>query len=61
MRRRVRVREIGIGLRVSYGIFCATGAKVPTAINVMPALGQAEKTGDRENVTSARVSQLGAV
>ena len=48
MRRRVRVREIGIGVRVSCGIFFATGAKVPTAINVMPALGQVEKTGDRE-------------
>jgi len=27
----------------------------------MPALGQAESAEDRENVTSARVSQFGAV
>ena len=59
MRRRVRVREIGIGVRVSCGIFFATGAKVPTAINVMPALGHTEKTEDRENVRSARVGEFG--
>lgn len=26
--------ELSVGLRVSYGVFFATGAKVPTAINV---------------------------
>ena len=39
----------------------ATRAKVPTDINVMPALGQTEKTEDRENVRSARVGEFGAV
>jgi len=53
--------DLGIGLRVSYGIFVVTGAKVPTAINVMPALGQAEKIEDGENMTSGRVSQFGGV
>ena len=53
--------DLGIGLRVSYGILFATGAKVPTAISVMPALGQVEKAEDRESLTSARVSQFGAV
>jgi hypothetical protein len=42
--------EIGIGLRVSYGIFFATGAKVPTAINVQPASGgRTEATQDSES------------
>ena len=48
--------ELGIGLRVSYGIFFATGAKLPTAINVRPASGsRAEATRDSENVGFARV------
>ena len=54
-------RELSLGLRVTYGIFFATGAKIPTDINVMPALGQTEKTQDRENVRSARVGEFGAV
>ena len=54
-------RELSLGLRVTYGIVFATGAKVPTDINVMPALGQTEKTEDRENVRSARVGEFGAV
>lgn len=54
-------RKLSLGLRVTYGIFFATGAKVPTDINVMPALGQTEKTEDRENVRSARVGEFGAV
>lgn len=53
--------DLGIGLRVSYGILFATGAKVSTAIKVMPALGQAEKIEDGENMTSGRVSQFGGV
>ena len=36
-------RELRLGLKVTYGIFFATGAKVPTAINVMLALGQPER------------------
>jgi hypothetical protein len=47
--------EVGIGLRVSYGIFFAPGAKVPTAINVRPASGsRSETTQDAENAVSAR-------
>ena len=54
-------RELRLGLKVTYGIFFATGARVPTAINVMLALGQTGKTEDRENVRSARVGKFGAV
>ena len=53
-------RELDLGLKVTCGIFFATGAKVPTAINAMPALGQTGKTEDRENVRSARVGDFGA-
>jgi len=28
--------ELSVGLRVSYGVFFAAGAKVPTAINMQP-------------------------
>src|SRR5437016_8226964 len=31
--------ELSLGLKVSYGIFFATGAKLPTGINVQPAIG----------------------
>ena len=54
-------RELSLGLKATYGSFFATGAKVPTAINVMPALGQTGKTEDRKNVRSARVGEFGAV
>jgi hypothetical protein len=54
--------EIGIGLRVSYGIFFATGAKVPTAINVQPASGgRTEATQDSESTLSARAGGFGVV
>ena len=54
--------ELGIGLRVSYGIFFATGAKLPTAINVQPAVGGPTKTTeDAENVISARAGGTGVV
>ncbi len=54
--------EFGIGLRVSYGIFFATGARVPTAINVRPASGRRnETTQDSENTLSARVGGFGVV
>ena len=54
--------EIGIGLRVSYGIFFATGAKLPTAINVQPAsCGLTEATKDSESTLSARAGGLGVV
>jgi hypothetical protein len=54
--------EVGIGLRVSYGIFFATGAKIPTAINVRPASGsRTETTQDAENAVSARGGGFGVV
>jgi hypothetical protein len=54
--------ELGIGLRVSYGIFFATGAKVPTAINVQPASGRrADATRDSESTLSARAGGFGVV
>lgn len=47
--------ELSLGLKVSYGIFFATGAKLPTGINVQPSNGcPAETTKDAENVLSAR-------
>jgi hypothetical protein len=36
--------ELSIGLRVSYGVFFAAGAKVPTAINMQPV--RADQTGE---------------
>ncbi len=54
--------EIGIGLRVSYGIFFATGAKVLTAINVQPASGTRNgATQDSESTVSAKAGGFGAV
>ena len=47
--------ELSLGLKVSYGIFFATGAKLPTGINVQPAVGGPTATSeDAENVISAR-------
>jgi len=54
--------ELGIGQRVSYGIFFASGAKIPTAINVQPASGRrTEATQDSEGTLSARAGGLGVV
>jgi len=54
--------DLGIGLRVSYGIFFGTGAKVPTAINVRPASGsRTEIPQDGENAVSARGGGFGVV
>lgn len=54
--------QLGIGPRVSYGIFFATGAKVPTAINVQPASGRrAAATQDSESTLSARAGGFGVV
>lgn len=54
--------ELGIGQRVFYGIFFATGAKLPTAINVQPASdSRPAATQDSENVVSARVGGSGVV
>ena len=54
--------DLGIGLRVSYGIFFATGATVPTAINVRPASGsRTEMTHDAENAVSAKGGGFGVV
>jgi len=54
-------RDLGIGSRVSYGVFFAAGSKLPTAINVMPVHSQIEKTEDREKVSSAKVGNFGVV
>jgi hypothetical protein len=52
--------ELGIGLRVSYGIFFATGAKFPTAINVGPAPGRrTQATEISENAVSAKAGGSG--
>ena len=54
--------ELSLGLRVSYGIFFATGAKLPTAINLQPAIGGPTATpADAENVLSARPGGTGVV
>jgi hypothetical protein len=49
--------ELSVGLRVSYGVFFATGAKVPTAINMQPVReNQTESaSGLAEGVTSRQV------
>ncbi len=53
-------RELSLGLKVSYGIFFATGAKLPTGINVQPAVGgPTAATEDAENVISARAGGTG--
>jgi hypothetical protein len=53
-------RELSVGLKISYGIFFATGAKTPTAINVQP-WSQTELAEDIENVVSARAGGMGVV
>src|SRR5258708_12228762 len=51
--------DLGIGLRVSYGIFFGTGAKVPNAINVRPASGRRTAiTQAPENQLSSRVGDF---
>jgi len=46
-------RELSLGLKVSYGIFFATGAKLPAGINVQPAVaGPTETREAAENVIS---------
>jgi hypothetical protein len=55
-------REFSLDLKVSYGIFFATGAKIPTAINVMPASGeQSETTDEEKQAASTRAGGLGIV
>jgi hypothetical protein len=47
--------ELSLGLKVSYGIFFAAGAKLPAGISVQPAAGgPTETTEDAEDVLSAR-------
>ncbi len=54
--------ELSLGLKVSYGIFFATGAKLPTGINVQPAVGGPTATSeDAENVISARAGGTGVM
>jgi hypothetical protein len=43
--------ELSLGLRVSYGIVFATGAKIPTAINVQPA--RSSETESAQDATKA--------
>jgi len=38
--------ELSLGLKVSYGIFFATGAKLPTGINVQPLVGGPTATSE---------------
>lgn len=48
--------EIAVGLRVSYGIFFAAGAKVPSAINFKPVLaGQANGAEESADAASTGV------
>jgi len=50
------------GLKGSYGIYFATGAKVLTAIDVQPAFGGSTETAEvPEPTVSARVDGLGVV
>ncbi len=49
--------EIAVGLRVSYSIFFAAGAKVPSAINVKPVL--AGSTGGIEESADAASAGVG--
>ena len=52
--------ELSLGLKVSYGIFFATGAKLPTGINVQPTVGDPiAMPEDAENVISARAGGTG--
>ena len=54
--------ELSLGLKVCYGIFFAAGAKLPTGINVQPAVGgPAGTTEDGENVVSARAGGTGVM
>lgn len=54
--------ELGLGLKVCYGLFFATGAKLPTAINVQPAFGSQTETPEEPEMTvSARAGGLGVV
>ena len=54
--------ELSIGLRVSYGVFFAAGAKVPTAINMQPVRDQTEEASElADKVTPRQVgSRMGS-
>ena len=49
--------ELSVGLRVSYGVFFGTGARVPTAINMQPVeADQTERASElAESVTQRQV------
>jgi len=54
--------DLSLGLKVSYGIFFATGAKLPSAINVQPAVGgPTETTEDAGRAISTRAGVTGIV
>lgn len=51
--------ELSVGLRVSYGVFFAAGAKVPTAINMQPV--RADQTeGASELADKVTARQVGS-
>ena len=55
-------RALSLGSKVSYGIFFAIGAVIPTAINVMPASGEQSETANEEkHADSTRASGAGPV
>lgn len=47
-------RELSVGLRVSYGVFFRTGAKVPTAINMQPIREDTESSGEVPEAAAPR-------
>jgi hypothetical protein len=47
--------ELSVGLRVSYSLLFAAGAKVPTAVNLEP--GHADKVGGSTNFANKVGSQ----
>ncbi len=54
--------DLSLGLKVAYGIFFATGAKLPTGINVQPADTSRTGTGeDAGNAISARAGGTSVV
>jgi len=55
-------RQLSLGLKVSYGIFFAMRARIPTAINVRPASGEQPNAAEEEkHAGSAGVGGLSIV
>jgi hypothetical protein len=52
--------ELSVGLRVSYGVFFASGAKVPTAINMQPVRAdETEEASDLADKVAPRQAGSG--